>query len=247
MISERLYKKGGTMLTRTRFWKCSSAMSILAILLCMEIGCSAPSHELTEYVNLGAEKDIETDFEGYYEVNAITEDKGSYNFLHARIIVPKDTTEDEIMEYSKAYIQAKRGEDSRIYTVLLWFYDNLVFEKYNDINVACVRWSPDGRLLFIDDKEVGDFSNHKVVVTDFNPCDYAYELTDEEMGLYDTMQGLFVENFGEPAPLMFNEQPLWRESRASKYDTVAELLGVDRQTLIDLRIKVCLWRRPAKE
>lgn len=230
--------------------KRSLALMLVFIGFVALFGCASeaePSRELTKYVDLGAEKDIETDFQGFYEANANTEDKGSYNFLNARVIVPKDTTEDEIMEYSKAYIQAKREEDRRIYVVLIWFYDDPVFEKYNDTDVACVRWSPDGRLLFIDDEEVGDFSKHKVVVTSFNPCDYAYELTDDEIRLYDTMQGLFVENFGEPEPLILSESQLWQESRQLRFDTVAEQLGVDRQTLVDLRIKVCLWRPPVEE
>lgn len=188
------------------------------------------------------EKSLE-DFEGYYELEVECTSFDKYDRVDAKIICPFEATYDDILQHAEAYVKACYDENERVFVCTMEYYDNEVFAKYSEIPVAEANWGPHGSTVeAYFDVEIGDYSTHHMGFA-HNPADMRYELTDEDMELYCRMQEAFVQLIGHPATELFSEEELEHgEDEDFAFDDVARKLGVDREVLIDLRIKVSLWR-----
>lgn len=161
--------------------------------------------------------------------------------LDASFIVEGVLSEEAITTHAIAYIAEKHQANEEIYGISIYYYENEAFFKFKDDPLATVWWGPEMEGSNEEVPEKGDFSFHKV----WKPIIYSrnaeYSLDTSELELYSLFQNEYYKISGRYALPRLSRESILQADDVQIYQEVANRLGVEEDTLIDLRIKVTMY------
>lgn len=141
-------------------------------------------------------------------------------------LLPNNWSQEAIEKHAGAYGNARYHEDTTVTRLLLRYYDAEYLYKTHDEPIAYVVWEAD----------------KGAYVYSFRLRDNRYALTEEEVKLYVKFQETYYAIAGRYAEISYSRDSTRGHSDyIAIYEEVSELLGVNVDTLIDLRIKVTMY------
>lgn len=164
-------------------------------------------------------------------------DNDGQNTVEVNYLLPNEWSLNAIKKHAEAYGNARRKEDFSITRLFLRYYD--YDEEYlyrtHDMSLVDVRLD----VRWTEDQD-------SCMLTAYFR-DERYEPTEAEIKLYSEFQEQFFEIAGRYAAECFSRDSVYHSLNAPIYQQVSEKMGVDEETLIDLRIKItnyCLGYMP---